>query len=87
MAARRETRMLVSASNGAVQLCIFEQWIAPSAGAPTHSHPVEEVLTVREGESEMWMGERTACARRWIRGTLSNSEGSGQSWQGKGSVQ
>jgi quercetin dioxygenase-like cupin family protein len=52
-----ETRMLVSASNGAAQLCIFEQWIAPGAGAPTHSHPVEEVLTVREGEAEMWMDE------------------------------
>ena len=52
-----ETRMLVSASNGAAQLCVFEQWIAPGAGAPTHSHPVEEVLTVREGEAEMWMGE------------------------------
>ncbi len=53
-----ETRMLVSASNGAMQLCIFEQWIAPGAGAPTHSHPVEEVLTVREGEAEMWMDEQ-----------------------------
>src|SRR5215203_5531325 len=53
-----ETRMLVSAGNGARQLCIFEQWIAPGAGAPTHSHPVEEVLTVREGEAEMWMGEQ-----------------------------
>ena len=52
-----ETRMLVSAGNGATQLCVFEQWIAPGAGAPTHSHPVEEVLTVREGEAEMWMGE------------------------------
>jgi len=52
-----ETRMLVSASNGAAQLCIFEQWIAPEAGAPTHWHPVEEVLTVREGEAEMWMDE------------------------------
>ena len=29
-----ETRMLVSASNGATRLCIFEQWIAPGAGAP-----------------------------------------------------
>ena len=55
-----ETRMLVSASNGATQLCIFEQWIAPGAGAPTHSHPVEEVLTVREGEAEMWMDEQRA---------------------------
>ncbi len=52
-----ETRMLVSAGNGATQLCIFEQWVAPGAGAPTHSHQVEEVLTVREGEAEMWMGE------------------------------
>ena len=53
-----ETRMLVSASNGAMQLCMFEQWIAPGTGAPTHSHPVEEVLTVREGEAEMWMDEQ-----------------------------
>jgi quercetin dioxygenase-like cupin family protein len=52
-----ETRMLISAKNGAAQLCIFEQWVAPGAGAPTHSHTVEEVLTVREGEAEMWLGE------------------------------
>jgi mannose-6-phosphate isomerase-like protein (cupin superfamily) len=52
-----ETRMLVSASNGAAQLCIFEQWVAPGVGAPTHSHPVEEVLTVRDGEAEMWIDE------------------------------
>ena len=51
-----ETRMLVSAEGGAAQLCIFEQWVAPGTGAPTHSHPVEEVLTVREGEAEMWIG-------------------------------
>lgn len=51
-----QTRMLVSAVNGAAQLCIFEQQVAPGAGAPTHSHPVEEVLTVREGEAEMWIG-------------------------------
>ncbi len=53
-----ETRMLVSASNGAAQLCIFEQWIAPGTGAPTHSHPVEEVLTVCEGEAEMWLDQK-----------------------------
>ena len=52
-----ETRMLVSASNGATQLCIFEQWMAPGTGAPTHFHPVEEVLTVREGEAEMWLDQ------------------------------
>ena len=53
-----EARMLISASNRAAQLCIFEQWIAPGAGAPTHTHPVEEVLTVREGEAEMWIDDR-----------------------------
>jgi mannose-6-phosphate isomerase-like protein (cupin superfamily) len=52
-----ETRMLVSATNGAAQLCVFEQWVAPGVGAPTHSHPVEEVLTVREGEAEMWIDD------------------------------
>jgi mannose-6-phosphate isomerase-like protein (cupin superfamily) len=50
-----KTRMLVSARTGAAQLCIFEQWVAPGNGAPTHSHPVEEVLTVRDGEAEMWL--------------------------------
>jgi mannose-6-phosphate isomerase-like protein (cupin superfamily) len=53
-----ETRMLVAARNGAAQVCIFEQWVAPGTGAPTHSHSVEEVLTVREGEAEMWIGEQ-----------------------------
>jgi mannose-6-phosphate isomerase-like protein (cupin superfamily) len=53
-----QTRMLVSAASGAAQLCIFEQWVAPGNGAPTHSHPVEEVLTVREGEAEMWLDDQ-----------------------------
>jgi quercetin dioxygenase-like cupin family protein len=52
-----ETRMQVSAGNGATQLCIFEQWVAPDAGAPTHTHPVEEVLTVMAGEAELWIDE------------------------------
>src|SRR5436190_7079296 len=55
-----ETRMVVSRVNGAAQLCIFEQWIAPGSGAPTHSHPVEEVLTVIAGEAEMWLDEDRA---------------------------
>ena len=29
----------------------------PGTGAPTHFHPVEEVLTVREGEAEMWLDQ------------------------------
>ena len=52
-----ETRMRVSALNGATQLCIFEQWIAPGGGAPTHTHLVEEVLTVLAGEAEMWLDD------------------------------
>jgi mannose-6-phosphate isomerase-like protein (cupin superfamily) len=56
--------MRVLAENGAIQLCIFEQWIAPGAGAPTHRHPVEEVLTVIAGEAEMWLDDLRAmlCA-------------------------
>jgi quercetin dioxygenase-like cupin family protein len=50
-----ETRMHVSAANGAAQLCIFEQWIAPSAGAPAHFHAVEEVLTAISGEADLWI--------------------------------
>jgi quercetin dioxygenase-like cupin family protein len=52
--------MLLSAINGATQLCMFEQWIAPGTGAPDHSHPVEEVLTVLEGEAEMWVEDAKA---------------------------
>jgi len=52
-----ETRMHVSALNGARQLCIFEQWVAPGAGAPTHTHLVEEVLTVIAGEADLWIDD------------------------------
>lgn len=49
------TRMRISALTGASALSIFEQWCAPGLGAPTHWHPVEEVLTVLSGEAEIWM--------------------------------
>jgi mannose-6-phosphate isomerase-like protein (cupin superfamily) len=52
-----KTRMVTSVRDGATALCIFEQWVAPGLGAPTHSHAVEEVLTVREGEAEIWLGD------------------------------
>ncbi|KRD60612.1 MULTISPECIES: cupin domain-containing protein [unclassified Ensifer] len=52
-----ETRMVISAVSGASQLCLFEQWVAPGAGAPTHHHPVEEILTVIAGKAEMWIEE------------------------------
>jgi mannose-6-phosphate isomerase-like protein (cupin superfamily) len=55
-----ETRMYVSAGQGATQLCIFEQWVAPAAGPPTHWHPVEEVLTVISGKAEMWLDDEPA---------------------------
>ena len=55
------TRMRVSAINGAKQLCIFEQWCAPGRGAPTHLHAVEEVLTVLEGQAEVWVEEELSA--------------------------
>src|ERR1700749_4892399 len=57
------TRMVISAQNGATQLCVFEQWVAPGNGAPTHRHPVEERRHVREGESEMWIDEARTLVR------------------------
>jgi quercetin dioxygenase-like cupin family protein len=57
------TRMLVSAETGAAGLCVFEQWIAPGTGAPTHSHPVEEVLTVLAGEAEVWIADQRMIVR------------------------
>lgn len=50
------TRMLVSARTGAQTLCVFEQFCAPGTGAPTHTHTVEEVLTVLSGTAEIWVG-------------------------------
>ena len=52
------TRMRVSAVSGARQLCVFEQWCAPGKGAPTHLHAVEEVLTVLEGQAELWIADQ-----------------------------
>ena len=57
------TRMLVSALAGAERLCVFEQFCEPGRGAPTHLHAVEEVLTVVEGQAEVWLdGERATLA-------------------------
>jgi mannose-6-phosphate isomerase-like protein (cupin superfamily) len=57
------TRMRVSAVTGSMQLCIFEQWCDPGCGAPTHLHAVEEVLTVLEGQAEIWIeNEREAVS-------------------------
>lgn len=51
------TVMLVSAVTGASQLCIFDQFCQPGLGAPTHLHAVEEVLTIIDGEAELWLGD------------------------------
>jgi mannose-6-phosphate isomerase-like protein (cupin superfamily) len=55
------TRMRVSAINCAAELCVFEQWCAPDKGAPTHVHTVEEVLSVLEGQAEIWVEEERAA--------------------------
>ncbi|WP_311319500.1 cupin domain-containing protein [Rhizobium sullae] len=49
--------MRISAVTEAVTLCIFEQWVAPGSGTRTHTHPVEEVLTILEGQAEMWLDD------------------------------
>jgi quercetin dioxygenase-like cupin family protein len=55
--------MRISALTGAVQLCLFEQWCEPGKGAPTHLHAVEEILTVLQGEAEVWIeNERSAMS-------------------------
>jgi quercetin dioxygenase-like cupin family protein len=56
------TRMRVSAVTGAVALCIFEQWCAPGTGAPNHTHSVEEVLTILDGQAEIWLGDDQVLA-------------------------
>jgi mannose-6-phosphate isomerase-like protein (cupin superfamily) len=55
------TRMRVSAVSGTTQLCIFEQWCDPGCGAPTHLHAVEEVLTVLDGQAEVWLGDERSA--------------------------
>jgi quercetin dioxygenase-like cupin family protein len=52
-----QTRMLISARNGAASLCLFEQFVDPGHGAPTHRHSVEEVLTVLAGTAEVWLAD------------------------------
>lgn len=51
------TSMRVSALVGSHQLCIFEQFCQPGVGAPMHSHTVEEILEVIEGQAEIRIGD------------------------------
>ena len=50
-----ETRIHVSASRGSTALCVMEQWCAPRAGAPIHTHSVEEVIAVIAGAADVWI--------------------------------
>jgi mannose-6-phosphate isomerase-like protein (cupin superfamily) len=51
------TQMRVSATVGARQLCIFDQYCEPGLGAPMHLHAVEEVLEVFSGTAEITLGK------------------------------
>lgn len=51
------TRMQASALTETTALCVFEQWISPGNGAQSHTHCVEEILTVLEGEAEVWLND------------------------------
>lgn len=57
------TRMFVSANTGASQLTVFEQWCAPSCGAPDHIHAVEEVLRVLNGVAKIWVDNESQTAK------------------------
>ena len=51
-----ETRLHAGAGHGATALCVLEQWSAPGAGAPTHTHfEVEEVIVVLAGVADVWI--------------------------------
>src|SRR5437762_14312260 len=63
MAHRSTDANAVWAINGAVQLCIFEQWCEPGKGAPTHRHTVEEVLAILDGQGEFWIGDERETVR------------------------
>jgi quercetin dioxygenase-like cupin family protein len=54
------TRMRVSAQTGANQLTVVEQWIAPGLGAPEHRHPVEEIVSIIDGEAEVSLEGQSA---------------------------
>ncbi len=57
------TRLVASASTGAAQLCLFEQWCEPGAGAPPHRHPgVEEAIFVLAGEAEFRLEDAVRIA-------------------------
>jgi quercetin dioxygenase-like cupin family protein len=51
-------------SRGAEALCVMEQWCAPGAGAPAHTHfDVEEVIAVLAGAAEFWVDDETEFVR------------------------
>jgi mannose-6-phosphate isomerase-like protein (cupin superfamily) len=54
------TRMRISILAGGRQLCIFDQFCDSGLGAPSHLHPVEEVLEVIEGTAEVELGSEKA---------------------------
>jgi mannose-6-phosphate isomerase-like protein (cupin superfamily) len=58
------TRMRVSELTGSKAICIFEQWCAPGTGAPSHTHTVEEVLSVINGKVEIRLGDSFAALTR-----------------------
>jgi mannose-6-phosphate isomerase-like protein (cupin superfamily) len=51
------TRMYASATSGAHQLVVFEQWCTAGNGAPSHLHAVEEVLRIIRGTADVWVDD------------------------------
>ena len=50
-------RAVADPSGGVSGLSFFRQECVPGVGAPSHTHAFEEILTVVEGEAEVWLDE------------------------------
>jgi mannose-6-phosphate isomerase-like protein (cupin superfamily) len=48
-------------ARGAAALCVIEQWCDRGTGAPTHTHDVEEVITVIAGTADFWVDGVGEC--------------------------
>jgi quercetin dioxygenase-like cupin family protein len=52
-------RPIVDPTGAVSGLSFFRQECAPGVGAPSHTHEFEEILTVIEGQAEVWLdGQR-----------------------------
>ena len=59
-----EHRTLVSRTNGATQMTLWEIFPPPTAGAPPHVHPHEETMTVLHGRIKAQLNKEIVEVRK-----------------------